>query len=67
MQQDGDEAYYDGTPLEHIHTYPDEFMDIWIRYEERLQHEVRFLTMKASSCWTTYSKTCRISPRERRS
>jgi hypothetical protein len=40
--QDGDDAYYGGTPLEHINAYPDEFMSIWFRFEERLKHEVRF-------------------------
>jgi len=40
--RDGDEAYYGGVPLEHINAYPDEFMEIWLRFEERLTYEVRF-------------------------
>jgi hypothetical protein len=40
--KDGDDAYYGGTPLEHIDTYPAEFMDLWLRFEERLKHKVRF-------------------------
>lgn len=40
--RDGGYAYYGDVPLEHIDAYPGEFMDIWLRFEERLKHEVRF-------------------------
>src|SRR5579862_954101 len=40
--RDGDEAYYDGAPLEHVDAYPGEFMEIWSLFEDRLKHEVRF-------------------------
>lgn len=40
--RDGDEAYYGGVPLEHIDTYPDQFMVTWLLFAERLKHEVRF-------------------------
>jgi hypothetical protein len=40
--RDGADAYYDGSPLEHIPIYPDEFMRIWFDFEIRLKHEVRF-------------------------
>jgi len=40
--KDGGEAYYGGTSLEHVRTYPEEFMEIWLRFERRLKHEVRF-------------------------
>jgi hypothetical protein len=40
--RDGGDAYYDGTPLEHIEAYPGQFMEVWRCFEERLKHEVRF-------------------------
>jgi len=40
--RDGADPYYDGSPLEHIAIYPDEFMGIWLDFEIRLKHEVRF-------------------------
>jgi hypothetical protein len=44
--RDGDDPYYDGTPLEHVPPYPDEFMGIWLQFEGRLKHEVRFFDEK---------------------
>jgi RES domain-containing protein/HEPN superfamily RES-like protein len=40
--RDGGDAYYGDTPLEHIDAYPDQFMEVWRCFEERLKHEVRF-------------------------
>jgi RES domain len=40
--RDGADAYYGGVPLEHVHAYPDEFMEIWLEFENRLKHQVRF-------------------------
>ena len=40
--RDGDDAYYGEVPLEHVAAYPDEFMETWLLFEERLKHEVRF-------------------------
>ncbi len=40
--KDGGDAYYGGVPLEHIDAYPAEFMETWLRFEERLKHKVRF-------------------------
>lgn len=62
MQQDGEEAFYDGTPLEHINTYPDEFMGIWIRFEQRLRHEVRFFrsAMTTANGYTGCRSQCAI-------
>jgi hypothetical protein len=39
---DGDDAYYGGTHLEHVDAYPDQFMQVWRCFEQRLKHEVRF-------------------------
>jgi hypothetical protein len=39
---DGGDAYYGDVPLEHIDAYPAEFMETWLRFEERLKHKVRF-------------------------
>jgi RES domain/HEPN/RES N-terminal domain 1 len=38
----GADAYYGGVPLEHVDTYTDEFMEIWLKFENRLKHQVRF-------------------------
>ena len=40
--KDGDEEYYGDAPLEHVPAYPEQFMDIWLHFEERLKHGVRF-------------------------
>jgi hypothetical protein len=40
--KDGGNAYYGGVRLEHIDTYLEEFMGIWLHFEERLKHKVRF-------------------------
>lgn len=40
--RDGGDAYYGDVPLEHVGAYSGEFMDIWLRFEERLKHQVRF-------------------------
>jgi hypothetical protein len=40
--RDGGDAYYDGVPLEHIDTFPEEFMETWRYLEGRLKHKVRF-------------------------
>ncbi len=40
--RDGADAFYGGTLLEHIAIYPHEFMGIWLDFEMRLKHEVRF-------------------------
>lgn len=40
--RDGGDAYYDDVPLEHIDSFPDEFMETWRYFESRLKHQVRF-------------------------
>jgi|SRR6185503_6802189 len=40
--RDGDDAFYDGTLLEHVESYPDGFLEVWESFEQRLKHEVRY-------------------------
>ncbi len=39
--RDGGDAYYGDVPLEHVDAYPDEFMEVWLLFEERLKQRRR--------------------------
>lgn len=40
--RDGADALYDDSPLEHIGTAADGYLETWEAFEQRLKHEVRF-------------------------
>jgi hypothetical protein len=40
--KDGDDAYYGDARLQHLAAFPNQFMDIWLSFEERLKHKARF-------------------------